>query len=497
MSEIITFYSYKGGVGRTMALANVSVMLSKWGHKVLVVDWDLEAPGLEHFYKDYIDRKLVERVPGVIDLLQFDSGIIWQNGIIPINIPQSDVPIHLISSGRRNEDYFKKVRSFDVDLFYDNDGGEEIEKLRNQWLANYDYVLIDSRTGITEIGGICTIQLPDIVVMLFTATDQGFEGVLDIISRARASQQKLQYDRQKLIFLPIPSKFDSSTEFELSQNWLKKFADNLEDTYADWLPSSIDRIEFLKITKIPYIPYFSFGEKLSVIEQGVKDPSGLGYAYENLAAVIASHLNNVEMLFTIREQFIARVNNNPLLEKEITDGISNNLYWQINKLKNKLNINSEDVKFEMSKQVILDAIKNSIYPLLFLISKQLNKIDGMFREKKESVEFIFSSGISPRSISFRDMNSFLQDALFNSYQIGKINYNYSLIKLRKYYKKDINISISISITFFQLIFEISSEDGKLGIDKLYHEVFSNYESETIANSLSATILEKIGLVLNE
>ena len=271
----------------------------------------------------------------------------------------------------------------------------------------------------------------------------------------------------------------------------------LEDTYADWLPSSIDRIEFLKITKIPYIPYFSFGEKLSVIEQGVKDPSGLGYAYENLAAVIASHLNNVEMLFTIREQFIARVNNNPLLEKEITDGISNNLYWQINKLKNKLNINSEDVKFEMSKQVILDSIKNSIYPLLFLISKQMNNIDGMFREKKESVEFIFSSGISPRSISFRDMNSFLQDALFNSYQIGKINYNYSLIKLRKYYKKDINISISISITFFQLIFEISSEDGKLGIDKLYHEVFSNYESETIANSLSATILEKIGLVLNE
>ena len=223
MSEIITFYSYKGGVGRTMALANVSVMLSKWGHKVLVVDWDLEAPGLEHFYKDYIDRKLVERVPGVIDLLQFDSGIIWQNGIIPINIPQSDVPIHLISSGRRNEDYFKKVRSFDVDLFYDNDGGEEIEKLRNQWLANYDYVLIDSRTGITEIGGICTIQLPDIVVMLFTATDQGFEGVLDIISRARASQQKLQYDRQKLIFLPIPSKFDSSTEFELSQNWFRRY----------------------------------------------------------------------------------------------------------------------------------------------------------------------------------------------------------------------------------------------------------------------------------
>ena len=50
MSAIVTFYSYKGGVGRTMALANVAVLLSQWGKKVLMVDWDLEAPGLEHFF---------------------------------------------------------------------------------------------------------------------------------------------------------------------------------------------------------------------------------------------------------------------------------------------------------------------------------------------------------------------------------------------------------------------------------------------------------------
>ena len=44
---IYTFYSFKGGVGRTMALANVAALLAKWGYSVLVVDWDLEAPGLE------------------------------------------------------------------------------------------------------------------------------------------------------------------------------------------------------------------------------------------------------------------------------------------------------------------------------------------------------------------------------------------------------------------------------------------------------------------
>ena len=49
MGTLITFYSYKGGVGRTMALANVATLLATWGKSVLVIDWDLEAPGIEHF----------------------------------------------------------------------------------------------------------------------------------------------------------------------------------------------------------------------------------------------------------------------------------------------------------------------------------------------------------------------------------------------------------------------------------------------------------------
>ena len=50
MGKIITFYSYKGGVGRSMCLANTAILLAKWQYKVLIVDWDLEAPGLENFY---------------------------------------------------------------------------------------------------------------------------------------------------------------------------------------------------------------------------------------------------------------------------------------------------------------------------------------------------------------------------------------------------------------------------------------------------------------
>lgn len=50
---VVTFYSYKGGVGRSFALANIAALLGRWGFRVLCVDWDLEAPGLEDFFKPY------------------------------------------------------------------------------------------------------------------------------------------------------------------------------------------------------------------------------------------------------------------------------------------------------------------------------------------------------------------------------------------------------------------------------------------------------------
>ena len=69
---VYTFYSYKGGVGRSMALANVAALLSKWGQKVLVVDWDLEAPGIEKYFESDSQEltKIRKRKKGLIDIIK-------------------------------------------------------------------------------------------------------------------------------------------------------------------------------------------------------------------------------------------------------------------------------------------------------------------------------------------------------------------------------------------------------------------------------------------
>ena len=62
--KIVTFYSYKGGTGRTMALANVGWILASAGLKVLVVDWDLDSPGLHRYFHPFVDSARCRPLPG-------------------------------------------------------------------------------------------------------------------------------------------------------------------------------------------------------------------------------------------------------------------------------------------------------------------------------------------------------------------------------------------------------------------------------------------------
>ncbi|HMF69820.1 MAG TPA: AAA family ATPase, partial [Flavitalea sp.] len=195
VNRIITFYSYKGGVGRSMALANVAAALAKWDYKTLVIDWDLEAPGLENYFTGYLDLEKVRIKSGVIDLLRLKLNselvqpgeIHWGDYINEINIGKT--PLHLISAGKRDEEYIEKVRQFDYISFYQShNGGEYLENLREHWLDQYDLVLIDSRTGLTDSSGICSIHMPDILVLMFTPNEQSFYGVTEVARKAVEGQ---------------------------------------------------------------------------------------------------------------------------------------------------------------------------------------------------------------------------------------------------------------------------------------------------------------------
>ena len=49
-TPVTSFYSFKGGVGRTTATVLSALLLARQGKKVMIVDFDLEAPGLASIF---------------------------------------------------------------------------------------------------------------------------------------------------------------------------------------------------------------------------------------------------------------------------------------------------------------------------------------------------------------------------------------------------------------------------------------------------------------
>ena len=297
MSRIITFYSYKGGVGRTAALANIGVLLARRGKRVLLVDWDLEAPGLDRYFQPYIGHPQPPN-RGLIYLLHEAAqspSVEWESHktevvLPPISDTDPEPPrLDLISSGSVTEDYADRVRTFSWREFFEQQsGGEFLERLRDEWKGKYHFVLIDSRTGITDSGGVCTILLPDFLALVFLANDQSFEGALAITKAAQAARRHLDVLRPPLMVLPIPGRFDRTDEVDEADQWLERFSVELTPFYDDWLPERFKPLQILELTKIPYVTRFSFGEKLPVLTHGTSDPTLPGYYYHNLQRLLES-----------------------------------------------------------------------------------------------------------------------------------------------------------------------------------------------------------------
>lgn len=188
---VTTFYSFKGGVGRTMSLVNAAVTLAKIGRRVLVVDFDLEAPGLDTFDVS----KPVTEVAGIVDFVAqyLESGQAPDvNDFVAECSPigEHGGSLCIMPSGR-NESYATSFNQIDwIELYKRHDGFLLFEDLKAQWkkAVNPDYVLIDSRTGHTDTSGICTRQLPDAVVILFFPNEQNLRGLIDVVGDIRKEE---------------------------------------------------------------------------------------------------------------------------------------------------------------------------------------------------------------------------------------------------------------------------------------------------------------------
>jgi len=300
---VVTFYSYKGGVGRSFTLANIAVLLARWGHRVLCVDWDLEAPGLADYFRPMMSADPAGGVVDLIDDFLADPSRLGDHTTRLTGVGTLD----LIAAGREDSGYIGKVQGIDWELLYEKGFGDYLERCRAQWNADYDYVLLDSRTGVSDIGGICTAHLPDRLVVLFTANVQSMRGAVDIARLANAARDRMPYDRPQLAILPLLSRFDNREEYARAEEWRSTCLEETKGLFGNWLDRDVPPELMSRHLTLPYISYWSFGEQLPVRSESSPTADQISFALETVAAVVAHHFDRTSLLAENRDAYVAAV----------------------------------------------------------------------------------------------------------------------------------------------------------------------------------------------
>ncbi len=189
---VVTFYSFKGGVGRSMALVNIGVQLAQSGKKVLLVDFDLEAPGLPTFSLRKPDKDVLGIVEYVSKYIATGESPDVKDYVYRSEEFASGGSLCVMPVGKQDSSYSSRLNSIDWGKLYAEQAGFLLlEDLKRQWAEQIapDYVLIDSRTGHSDVEGICTRQLPDAVCLLFFPNEQNLQGLKRIVSNIKADNE--------------------------------------------------------------------------------------------------------------------------------------------------------------------------------------------------------------------------------------------------------------------------------------------------------------------
>ncbi|MEO5369887.1 MAG: SUMF1/EgtB/PvdO family nonheme iron enzyme [Magnetococcus sp. DMHC-1] len=331
----IVFYSYKGGVGRSMALANLARYLAREGKKVFIMDFDLEAPGLYYKFKNQLQQPLTG---GVVDLLHgflINQELLWEK--IPALVLEPRLAdatigtethagrIHMLAAGNSEKtDYWKHLAMLSWhDMFYGEDPWgigfflELKEKIAEQFQP--DYLLIDARTGITEVGGVAISILADTVVCLFAHNNENLLGTRAVMRGIKMVERPV--DTLPIAMIPVVTRIPQKAILE-EDRWTENMREFFNEP-ADMLEATLN---VQQVHVLHSLPALEVDESLLVSNKGMDD-----------TALFADYQTLFKTLLKISSKTVLRVESSaghaPLRWLHLSDlhlgAPERSLWWQV------------------------------------------------------------------------------------------------------------------------------------------------------------------------
>jgi len=247
----LVFFSLKGGVGRSTALVVAAAHLASIGKNVLIVDLDLEAPGVgsmlldgqtlpkyglldyytetkindidDDFLRDMISTSsITDPVGGLVDVAP-------AAGRLCLEYPQNML-------GKLSRAYLENISDEErTDTFLDQTRNL-IERLCNL-KKNYDAVLVDARAGLNESTAAAVLGLGADVLLFGVDQPQTWEGYKYLfahLARYKPVENGDTDDEWRLRLHMIHAKASPSIEKQ------KLFRENACDAFSDQLYDMLD-----------------------------------------------------------------------------------------------------------------------------------------------------------------------------------------------------------------------------------------------------------------
>ncbi|MGB4325022.1 MAG: MinD/ParA family protein [Candidatus Nanopelagicales bacterium] len=199
MTTVVSIHSFRGGTGKSNTTSNLAAQLTAMGHRVGVVDTDIQSPGIHVLFgfSDDLDNTLNDYLWGKIKIADAAHEV---THVISQDIPVAEGgALYLIPSSMKAGDIARVLREgYDVGTL--NDGFRDLARD-----LNLDYLLIDTHPGLNE-ETLLSITISDVLLLILRPDRQDFQGTAVTVDVAR----KLQVPNLFLVVNKVPSNIDTA-----------------------------------------------------------------------------------------------------------------------------------------------------------------------------------------------------------------------------------------------------------------------------------------------
>lgn len=235
----VAWYSFKGGVGRTMGLANVCSLLARDGYRVGVLDLDLEAPGLHTIPPFRVEADTRLGVLGYLtDLVNKRCRVqdIEQYGR-HLEVGAAGETFFLRAGPSDPEEHVSRlaaIREAGIFSQASAEGPYFLDQIKHWFQAEFNahYLLIDSRTGFSDMGGASTVLLGDIVILATGLNENNLDSLRTPLRLFDKLRPEEDFRKRVIGLVTVASSGETEWSFRARQEAAELLAECAETIYV-------------------------------------------------------------------------------------------------------------------------------------------------------------------------------------------------------------------------------------------------------------------------